>query len=163
MNKKILLLIFLSCFFVFNLNFINIGQTDTVPAAILPFNIFSGHGVYFDDYYDLFKAVNPKMDFMEKFNGHAISSFPLLSGFLAIPVYLPVYVFMKLNGTDSVGNFLNSAFILEKLSASIIAAFSVCLFYFLMFYISKSRKASLVFAFIFAFGTQTCSVSSQGL
>lgn len=49
---KICLALFLLSFIIYNLNFSPLyttGKGDTTPSRLLPFNLFLGHGFYFDE------------------------------------------------------------------------------------------------------------------
>lgn len=163
MNKRIYITIFILCFVIYNLNFTTIGSADSIPTSLLPFNILSGHGIYFDEYYTLLKDFYGNMYFFERYNGHYVSSFPLISGLLVTPIYIPFYLYLKVHSLDVIVNFYNYAFLVEKISASIIAALSVALFYKLMYQISKNFRISTLFTLLFGFATQTFSISSQAL
>lgn len=164
MSWKKYLLLFLTTFIIFNLNFTPIATGDSIPAALLPFNIFAGRGIFFNEYSALFAHYyNFSPYFFEPFGNYKISSFPIISGILAIPIYLPAYLILTSRGITSPLSLMNYAFIIEKLAASIIASISVVSFFYLLSLISKNPKTSLLFSLIFAFGTQTFSISSQAL
>lgn len=160
-----LFLLFLLCLLIYNLNSKTIGAGDNFPAALLPFNIFMGEGLFFDKFYEYIKYAKPEeaVYYFLPFKEHYISAYPLLGGILSLVIYLPFYLYLSFNNLLSLDILFNQALQLEKLSASILTAFSVVLFYLLIFKISKNLKLSLLFSLIFAFCTQAFSVSSQAL
>lgn len=161
MNKWTLFgVIFCTTFIIYNLNFNIVGSSDSLPARVLPFNILSGKGIYLDEYVNFLTG---DLYYLYKFNNHYITAYPTIMGILPLPVYLPMYIYMELSGLTNSENLFKASFFLEKISASIIASLSVCLMYLLFYKISKNNKFSLLFSFIFAFATQTFSISSQAL
>lgn len=145
---RIYVLIFLLCFLTYNLNlslFYPQIEGDTTPAALLPANIVGGHGFYFDQYK---ASTYPNYDpyFFQKIGQHYFSTFPLVSGILAIPFLV-----------------INNTFAAEKLAASFFTALSVLFFFHLFYLICRKVKISLVFSLIFAFATGSFSTTSQHL
>lgn len=166
MNKySLAFLLFFFCFVIYNLNVRTIGAGDTIPSGFLPFNILTGNSVYFDKLYLFLNEhyTAEKLYFFQKFNDHYISSYPLISGFLTLPLYILPYLYMSHNNLLTINNLLEESSYLEKISASFFTSLSVVVFYFLMFQISKKISISLIFSLIFAFATQTFSISSQAL
>lgn len=162
MKKYALVLaICLGSFFVYNLSYNRIVKGDTTGARILPFLLLSGRGIYFDDiapYYKEFPYFFQKTD-----DGHIISGYPLLPGIVSIPVYLPFYAYLRINNIDTPEEFLRISPLLEKLSASLFAAVSVGLFFLLLQHLRFSRRWRIGLSLVFAFATQTFSISSQYL
>lgn len=159
MTRYILILFFLP-FLIFNLNLNLTVSGDATPARLLPFNLFSGRGFYFDDYLTLL----PKDPyFFQKFKDHAISSYPITAGLISIPFYLPFFAYLKINHLTSIEDYYSYSFVAEKFSASLLASLSVVAIFFFLKIIFKNTKKSFIFALIFAFATQTFSISSQHL
>lgn len=136
-----------------------------MPSGLLPFNILTGEGIYFDKFYLFFneKYTAEGLYFFQKFNDHYISSYPLISGFLSLPIYILSFLYMSHNDLLTINNLVAESFYLEKIGASFLSSLSVIVFYFLMYQISKKISISLIFSLIFAFATQTFSISSQAL
>lgn len=156
--KKYSLILFLTCLIVFNINLNITGSGDNTPARLLPFNLLSGKGINLDDYLP-FLPKDPS--YLQKFNGHYISSYPILPGVLAVPFYLPFYLTLQVSHLDNLSNYYWISFVAEKLTASLIASLSVVAFFFLFHAIFRNTKTSFIFSLIFAFATQTFSISSQ--
>lgn len=160
---KFSLPLFLITFLIFNLNINSIGSGDTIPARLLPISILSGHGLYFDNFVGFLQNKYQTIYYFQQFNNHYVSSFPIITGLIAIPFYLPFYIFLILNGVTDISSLYNITTALQKLSASSLASFSVVLFFILIRKISNNNSISAIFALIFAFGSQTFSISSQAL
>jgi len=155
--------LFLLTFLIFNLNINSLGSGDTIPARLLPLNVLSGQGLYFDNFVELLQKRFGTLYYFQQFDTHYISFFPILTGLLVLPFYLPFYIYLKLNNINDINHLYTFSLGLQKLSASFLASISVVLFYLLIKKISSNNKISLVFALIFAFACQTFSVSSQAL
>ncbi|MFH0936995.1 MAG: hypothetical protein V1808_01750 [Candidatus Daviesbacteria bacterium] len=161
--RKYLLILFISTFLIFNLNLNSVGSGDTIPAKLLPFNILEGKGLYFDNYVSFLQIEKGTTYFFLKSDNHYVSSYPILTGLIALPFYIPAYLYLKANSLTSIGTFYQYSLVLQKLAASFLASLSVVLFFLLVKNISLNNRISLFFSLIFAFATQTFSVSSQGL
>lgn len=161
MNKPIILgLLFFFTFLIYNLNFNVVGSSDNLPARVLPFNILSGKGFYLDEYV---KLITGNLYYLYKYQNHYISAYPIMMGVLSIPIYLPFYVYLDFVDLSDNETLFKVSFFLEKISASLMASISVCLMYILLNKISGNRTISLGFSLVFAFATQTFSISSQAL
>lgn len=158
--KKIILSLFFICFIIYTLNSNPVIRGDTAPARLLPFAILSGRGIYLDDFVRFFPG-DPF--FFQKYQGHTISSYPILAGLVAVPLYAPVYLYLRLTGNDSPITLFRYAGMLEKLSASTIAAGSVVLFFTLLYLLTKKKITSFLWALVFGLATPTYSISSQYL
>lgn len=155
--------LFTLTFIIFNLNVNSLGSGDTIPARLLPMNLLSGNGLYFDNYVEVLQNRFGTTYYFQQFNGHYISFFPILTGLIVLPFYLPFYIYLNLNNIADINHFYIFSLVLQKLSASFLASLSVVLFLVLIKKISNNNKISALFALIFAFGSQTFSISSQAL
>lgn len=160
---KYIFSLFILSFIIFNLNINSLGSGDTIPARLLPLNILQGDGLYFDKYVNYLQNRYHTIYYFQEFNGHYISTYPILTGLITIPFYLPFYIYLNHVGVVDVNSLYNISTVLQKLSASFLASLSVVLFLILINKISNNTKINLLFALIFAFCTQTFSVSSQAL
>src|SRR5260221_4771197 len=165
--KKIFFAIFLSCLLVFNLNrsvlsSIRLSE-DAIPATLLPFNLLDGKGLYFDTYIHEFKKSSTYIYFFQHYKNHYVSFYPFFSGFIALPLYLPVYILLGRYNLTGMENLLNWSFLMGKISASFFASLSVGLLFLLLQKLFGNKKLSIAFSLIFAFATQTFSISSQVL
>src|SRR5947209_5681922 len=93
--------------------------------------------------------------------GHVISLYPVVLPVLIAPLYLPAVAYLHLRGwTDARLDYV--ARVMEKLSASLVAALSASLLYLLL----RRRAAApiaLLLTLAYAFGTTTWVISSQAL
>jgi len=155
--------LFFITFFIFNLNLNSLGSSDTIPARLLPINILSGRGLYFDYYVNFLQNKHQTIYYLKQFDNHYISFFPVLPGLIATPFYVPFYFILNLNNTSDINSLYNISTALQKLSASFLSSISVILFFILIKKISNKNRLSFLFALIFAFASQTFSISSQAL
>lgn len=156
------LLIGLCCLLVYNANRRAISAGDAFPARYLPFAIWRYHSIVLDPIapltgqgrYGAFWMVTAP-------SGHIISLYPVVLPVLIAPLYLPAVGYLHLRGwTDRRLDY--TARVMEKLSASLVAALSASLLYLLL----RRRAAApiaLLLTLAYAFGTTTWVISSQGL
>lgn len=163
-DKYETLCLFFLIFIVYTINFRLIGSGDTVPAALLPFNILENHNLYLDRFAQIY-FLDRVPNFFVDIKGHLLSVYPIVVPVLITPLYAIPYVFLKLGHypieVSSTG-FLLIIAIMEKLAASIIATISA-IFIFLSLKELVHRKSALLGTIIFAFGTNTWVISSQAL
>ena len=157
------LLIGLGCMLIYNANRRAISAGDTYPARYLPFAIVQYHTVFMNPIAKV--AAQGRGDgafwILPMPSGHIISLYPVVTPLLVAPLYLPAVAYLHWRGwTDVRLDYI--AKLMEKLSASLMAALSVSLLYLLLRRRTTQRNA-LLLAFAFAFGTTTWMVSSQAL
>jgi len=160
-----LLCLFCLVYFVYNINFRPIPSGDTIPASLLPFSILEDHSLYFDRFYHYYACNNCTIWFFTENGGHYLSSYPIVIPVLVTPFYVIPYVFLKLNSCPIDlfhPGFSLTVSLMEKLSASLIASVSVVFVYLSLKELVSRRTAAFV-ALIFAFGTNTWTISSQAL
>src|SRR4051794_22768525 len=153
----------LCCLLVYNANRRAISAGDTYPARYLPFAIWHHHTVLLDPIASLTAQGRGDAFWMVRVPGgaHVISVYPVVLPLLAAPLYLPAIGYLHLRGwADWRVDFI--ARIMEKLSASFIAALSAALLY-LLLRRRASERTALLLTFAYAFGTTTWVVSSQAL
>jgi hypothetical protein len=157
------LLIALASLGIYLSNGRTIGSGDTLPARYLPWSILHGQGFSLDAfpilYDDAARQTFPLLDgipyFLRDVNGHYVSAYPPGPAVAA----LPVYALPALRGAPPSPAWASW---LEKLSAALITALSVALLFCALDQL-VSRRWALAIAAIYAFGTSSFSVSSQGL
>ena len=140
-----------------------ISSADNLPARYLPIGILRHFSLYLDYFPDLYNVKDTKLYapgenvpyYLQIRYGHYMSEYTPGPALLA----LPVYVVPVLAGTSANSPLLPD---LEKLSASLIVTFSV-LFLFWALREMVAPGWALVIAVVYAFGTSSLSVSSQGL
>jgi hypothetical protein len=155
--------LFLVPFFIYNLNLRPIPSGDTTPAALLPFAILGDHTITFDrfeSWYAESQHMNPAW-FIRLGNGHYYSTYPILLPLALTPFYAPLGIWIDLRHMPP-GRVVLLARVLEKVSASLIAALSVAAFLALAERLAGAR-AALILTIVYAFGSETWSISSQAL
>ncbi|MBN8940850.1 MAG: hypothetical protein J0H01_15220 [Rhizobiales bacterium] len=165
------MLLGLVSFFVYNANLRSIAAADTYAARYLPFSIWRSHSV----------ALNPilinmaqgrtvpteqgKVDtaywIVKGPRDHYVSIYPIVVPVILAPIYLPAVAYLHRVDWDPV-TFDKVARIMEKLSASSIAATSVALLYLLLRRRADPGTAAIL-ALAYAFGTTTWVISGQAL
>lgn len=157
------LLIGLFCLLVYSANGRAISAGDTYPARYLPFAIWH-HGTLCLDPIEPLTAQGQGSAayWIAKVpGGHAISLYPVVVPVLLAPLYLPAVAYLNLRGwVDKRVDFV--ARVMEKLSASLVAALSAALLY-LLLRRRTSVRIALLLTLAYAFGTTTWVISSQAL
>ena len=149
------LLLCLACLLVYSLNMREISAADTRPARLLPVALILDHRLTLDRFFADYPVGRPLPYWVQRVGGHYVSSYPILPALLALPVYLvPVWVL------GDASWLLADA--LSKVSATLLAALSVLFVYLAAGQLTGDATARGV-ALVYAFGTSTWSVSSQGL
>ncbi|RMF97545.1 MAG: hypothetical protein D6734_01925 [Candidatus Schekmanbacteria bacterium] len=154
--KKIPIL-FIVVFLIYNLNLREISAGDTIPAKYIPISILTEFDLDLDEFPYLYNSPgNKEYLFIQKTEkGHWYSSYPVVPGIIALPIYAPAILSgMKINPKH--------IDILAKVSASVIAVFSV-IFIFMTLKFFVDEDTAFLWAVVYAFATSTWSVSSQGL
>jgi hypothetical protein len=152
---RIGLLLFLASFLLYNVNLREISSQDTIPTRLLPVALIQHHTLTLDPFFRDHRPGEPLPYWVHQVRGHYVSAVPILPALMAVPVYaLPVALF----GGDSWA-LIN---ILAKLSGSLFAALSVLAVYHVLRQLDPGLTAVAV-SLVYALGTLTWSVSSQGL
>ncbi|MBI2214324.1 MAG: hypothetical protein HYU52_11820 [Acidobacteria bacterium] len=157
------LLIGICCLMIYNSNSRAISAGDTFAARYLPFAIWRDHTVTLDSIASVTaQGRGARAFWMVKVgDGHTISLYPVVLPLLIAPLYLPAIAYLQLQGwTDA--RMDHVAQLMEKFSASLLAALSAALLYLLL----RRRAAppvALLLTVAYAFGTTTWVISSQAL
>ncbi|HTG32278.1 MAG TPA: hypothetical protein VLB76_05060 [Thermoanaerobaculia bacterium] len=157
------LLIGLCCLLVYNANLRTISAGDTYPARYLPFAIWRYHTLLLDPIAPLTAQGRGDAAYwmVHVAGGHTISLYPVVAPVLIAPLYIPAVGTLHLRGwTDA--RLDHMAKVMEKLSASLVAALSASLLYLLL----RRRAAApiaLLLTLAYAFGTTTWMIGSQAL
>jgi hypothetical protein len=155
--------LFLAAFLVYNLNLRPIPAGDTSPAALLPFAILADHTLTFDRFaawHEQSQQMVPVW-FTRGRDGHFYSAYPIALPLLLTPLYAPLVASLDIEQMP-VGRLVLLARVLEKFSASLIAALSVIAFLALAESLSGWRAACQA-SLVYAFASQTWSTASQAL
>lgn len=160
---RVSLLLGLFCLLLYNANGRAISAGDTYPARYLPFAIWQHHTLLLDPIAPLTARGRGDTAYwmVPVPGGHTISLYPVVLPVLIAPLYLPAIGVLNARGwTDA--RLDHVARVMEKLTASLLAALSVALFYLLL-----RRRAevpvALLLTLAYAFGTTTWMISSQAL
>src|SRR5271157_629303 len=162
------LIIFVVLFTLYLSNcFYYMSSTDTIPAVLLPFNILDKGTLTLDNFMPYYNQTTNWWGtyYFYESQGHVVSSYPIVVPLLATPLYLPAFLMTKLLGIPiDMGNhmFFLIAYAMEKLAAGFIAALAGVIFYKLLREMFD-RKISLIGLAVFALGTSTWTIGSQGL
>ena len=157
------LIIGLCCLLVYNMNGRAITAADTYPARYLPFAIWRYHTVVLDPIAPITAQGRGPTAFwmLDVPGGHTISLYPVVLPVVLAPLYLPAIVYLNLHDWAD-WRLDQTARVMEKLSASLIAALSASLLYRVL-----RRRATmsiaLLLTFAYAFGTSTWMIGSQAL
>src|SRR5437016_6234029 len=126
-------LIGLCCLLVYNANLRSISAGDTYPARYLPFAIVQYHTIYFDPIEKV--AAQGRGDgaywMLHRPDGHIISLYPVVVPLLVAPLYLPAVGYLHMRGWSD-QRLDRVARVMEKLTASFLAALSVSLLFLLL-------------------------------
>lgn len=156
-------LIGLCCLLVYNANRRAITAGDTYPARYLPFAIVQHRTLFLDPVAKVTAQGRGGTAFwmVPRPDGHVISLYPVVVPVLVAPLYVPAVAYLRLTGwSDARLDYV--ARIMEKLSASLVAALSVSLLYLLLRRRAREPVA-LLLTVAYAFGTTTWVISSQAL
>jgi hypothetical protein len=179
------LLIFVTCLFVYLANNHTLSSGDNVPNSLIAFNWLFNHSLTLDAFRGTYiigengvcLGCPDQVPYflVEAPNGHLTSTYPVGTAIVTFPLYCFFFIWLKLSGflsgwsatpllvppiTDPSFEVARQAY--EKLAASILTAASVVLFY-LCARLKFNSLVALVITFIFAFATNTWTISSQAL
>ncbi|HPK06458.1 MAG TPA: hypothetical protein PK773_01535, partial [Aminivibrio sp.] len=157
------LLLFVAIFFIYNVNGRAIGCLDTAPASLLPFSILENHDLYLDQFHGYIERTLTY--WVQEIDGHYLSSYPIVIPVLLTPLYVLPFLFIKAAHIPldmSHYGFAMMVSMMEKLSASLIASFSV-IFVFLAAKELVNRRTAVAVSLVFALATSTWTISGQGL
>ncbi|HET6268113.1 MAG TPA: glycosyltransferase family 39 protein [Acidobacteriota bacterium] len=146
-------LIFAVIMIVYLGNHRTLDAVDTIPARYLPVSIIRTGDLNLDEYNFLHRYGTPP--FLKEVGGHYVSDYPVGAAILAVPVCIP----------SALGPIrLKHPFwkILEKLPASLFVGLSAVLLWLTLRKLTDGFW-SLLITLLYAFGTSSFSVSSQGM
>ena len=136
---------------VYNANLRSIPAADTYAARYLPFSILRDHKVVLDSIVrevaqgrkppEAPGQVETAAWMLKGPGGRLVSLYPVAVPVVVAPLYLPAVHFLSARGWEPL-LFDKVARVMEKLSASLMAAGSVMLFYLCLLYTSPSPRDS---------------------
>jgi hypothetical protein len=157
------LLIGLLCLLVYNSNGRSISAGDTYPARYLPFAILQYHTLWMNPVAKVTAQGRDDTAFwmLRRPDGRLLSLYPIVVPVVIAPLYVPAVADLHLRGwTDA--RLDSVAKLMEKLSASLMAALSASLLYLVLRRRTTARTA-LLLTVAYALGTTTWVISSQAL
>ena len=159
----VLIAIGLCCFLVYNANLRSVSAGDTYPARYLPFAILQYHTFVFDPVAEVARQGHGDQAYwlQSRPDGRLISLYPIVTPLLVTPLYVPAVAYLRLDGWTN-ARLDRVAKVMEKLSASLVAALSAALLFLLLCRRVKTSVALLLTA-AYAFGTTTWMIGSQAL
>ena len=156
------LIIGFCCLLVFNANGRAITAGDTYPTRYLPFALLRHHTLVLDPVAQI-AAQGRKNPFWMRTapSGRIVSLYPAVQPVLIAPLYLPAIRYLDQRDWQE-WRVHYVARVMEKVTASLLAALSAALLYLLLRRRATTAVAVLLTA-AYAFGTTTWMISSQAL
>ena len=141
------------------------GSGDTVPTSLATLNLLHHGTVYFDNFRDSYLDQGQAYYFTESLGGHWVSTYPIGASILTFPIYLVLYLGLRLSGAEleiTDPSFEPQRLLLQSVAAAVVTALTVVVFY------RSSRlkfppRVALLTTVIFAFATSTWSTSARAL
>ncbi|MCA1581333.1 MAG: hypothetical protein LC796_08040 [Acidobacteria bacterium] len=127
------------------------GSGDTEPAELLPISILLDHRLDFDRFYGGLQDLPYPY---RRVRGRVVSAYPIVAGLANVPVYAAARIF----GTD----LYAARSRLSHVTSAFLAAASVLFLYGTLRRVCRSRAEALLFAAVYAFGTEVLAVASRG-
>lgn len=145
-------------------------SSDQTSNTFLPWLLLTKHTILFDDidqYIIRFDGFNKVPYYLTKQNGHTYSSYPILTGIAAVPVYAVPVLLNKIPDLKYYDNILK-VLLLGRITAAFYAAATTTIVFLTLNKISNNRFSQnkflvYLFTILFAFGTTVWSISSRGL
>ena len=158
----------MALFVVYNANLRLVRIDDSVPARLEPFCLLIDHSIYLNHW------VKPYMPsargplgvyFVTRYDGHLISSYPLVTPLLVTPLYVaPALWLSSLPPSLQQNPAIRTALVdlMEKLSASLVAVLSALLLYLALCRVASGETA-LIVTLAYGIASTTWAISSQAL
>jgi hypothetical protein len=160
-------LIFVTCVAIYLANESPISSFDSVSNALLPFLWLQKNTLHLDAFRTYWNSGSIPYGLTEAPNGHLSSTYPIGTAIVAFPFYCFYWLGMrglKWMPPIEIANpdFFPMVQQYEKLTASLMTAFAVVLFY-LIIRLKFSGAIAWFSTLIYAFGTSVWSINSQAL
>ncbi len=176
------LLLGVACLLIYNANLRTIGATDTLSARYQPLILWHNGTLGFDGNARLVAHGHPLTAsaagaragtdsnatpfesestwIVRTHSGHLASLYPVVAPLLVAPLYAPAVLWLDHAGWSQ-PNIDRAAEIMEKVSASVLAAIASLLMFLVLR--REGNRWALPLTVAFAFGTDTWMISSQAL
>ncbi|MFA6982068.1 MAG: hypothetical protein WC243_03545 [Patescibacteria group bacterium] len=142
---------------------------DVTAATFLPYELITKGNLFFsiETLEGMRRTEGPTVHSVMKVGDRYFSAYPILSGVMAVPIYLIPVILHKIPDLHYVEN-LTRILSLARISASFYTAISVSVFYLILTEIDKLKKFRTtkwiyLFVFFYAFGTNAYAVASRSL
>lgn len=142
---------------------------DVTSATFLPYEILTNNTLYFsqDTVEGMKRVEDSSIHSVMISKNKYFSSYPILSGIMAVPIYAIPVLLNKIPELHYVEDLLK-ILVLGRITASFYTAISVSIFYLILLEIDKLKKFKTsnwiyFFTFFYAFGTNVYSIASRSL
>jgi|GEM_PF-2159017 len=130
------------------------ATADTIPNSLVPFSLLLHHDIFVDRYLGQLNLAHSY--FVRPFQGGYISVYPIGAAITALPLYA---VFLAVGGHAD----FSTGMAVAKLAGALMAAISAVILYRTLIRLAIGKWVRIVFVLLYAFGTETFAISSQGL
>jgi hypothetical protein len=135
---------------------------DTIPNRLVPFSILGFGTLALDPFREDFAAAGGPRWYAVERGGHLVSFYPVGTPLVALPFYVPVYLYLRATGRADHASLFQYSEQAEKVAASAMAALSVALFY-LTVRRRVAPRTALWSSVAFGLGTSVWATASQML
>jgi hypothetical protein len=135
---------------------------DTIPNRLVPFAILGFGTLSLDPFREDFAAAGGPRWYAIERGGHLVSFYPVGTPLLALPFYVPVYLYLLVTGRADHASLFQYSEHAEKVAAASMAALSVALFY-LTVRRRVAPRPALWASVAFGLGTSVWATASQML
>ncbi|MGH9443933.1 MAG: hypothetical protein ACRD16_16835, partial [Thermoanaerobaculia bacterium] len=125
---------------------------DTLGTRVVPFALLRDHRVTLDSFAAEFSRDPRPIGYLENRRGHLVSHYPIGPAIVALPLDAPLYAALRILGKTSPRDVFSAAEKAAGPSASVIAALSVVVLFFLL---SESAGLGVAACVSLAFGLGT--------
>jgi len=121
---------------------------DDVPARLIPFSILGFGTITLDPFREQVNA-DPAHYYVQERRSSLVSLYPLGAAVVALPVYLPCYLWLRTRGHDSPSYLFEASKRAEKLAAATLAAACAAVLFLLL---RRRVSTGIAVAIVLAFG-----------
>jgi hypothetical protein len=155
----LLFLVCLACYLANGRTEPAVKSFDTLPNRILPFSALAFHTITLDPFAVELAPYGGKL-FVQRRRGHLVSFYPIGPALVALPIYLPAWAWLSASGRATAADLFAVTPVMEKVSASMIAALTVVFIYLTLRRWISARAAFLASVGL-GLGTSMWATASQ--
>lgn len=140
----------------------HLDSGDTVPTRLIPFSLLRFGTVTMDPFRSAFAVSGGYRWYVQERHGHLVSYYPIGSVFVALPFYLPLFLWLLAVGRTSAMDLFAFAPLGEKIVAAAIAASTVAV----VWWVLRRRLrpvVALMVSLVFAFCTLMWPIAGEQL